>query len=293
MAFYKSEDEIREGLFGSSNSSTIPVKSTSTVAQTAKPVVEINYVSSPVVEETVKPTIETAPVVEVQTAPVVEVASTPVVEVASTPAVAPVVNNAPAVEAPIIAPIAQTVPAVQTSETQPDKPAEVTPEVKEEPKHLAAEVKEKVDAALKIATEEEKAKMAEEAAAAEAARIAAIDKHSIEYLKINDIDVESGINILGDLETYNSMLKQFHKTSKDIFGKLIEYKATKDTEKYAEQSYYLKNNANYFGFVKLCEYAKDHELKAKDNDFNYISEHFKEYDDELMRIVDVLNEYFG
>lgn len=119
------------------------------------------------------------------------------------------------------------------------------------------------------------------------------EKLTIDFLKQNGIDVQSGIDILGDEATYMSMLAEFHRTIRDRFSALIEYKASKDFKKYSMESYSLKSDANYFGFTKLYELAKEHEIKSSEENFDYIVEHFKEYEDEIVRIMNVLNTYYS
>lgn len=134
---------------------------------------------------------------------------------------------------------------------------------------------------------------AQEGAAAPAQAEPQKEKLTIDFLKQNGIDVQSGIDILGDEDTYMSMLAEFHRTIRDRFSALIEYKASKDFKKYSMESYSLKSDANYFGFTKLYELAKEHEIKSSEENFDYIVENFKEYEDEIVRIMNVLNTYYS
>ena len=45
-------------------------------------------------------------------------------------------------------------------------------------------------------------------------------KKSFDFLVANGINVQSGIDILGDSETYDSMLKEFHNLSRSKYSKI-------------------------------------------------------------------------
>ena len=111
------------------------------------------------------------------------------------------------------------------------------------------------------------------------------DPHSLAYLNANGVDVVSGIEILGNEESYEKMLKDFSSTVKNKYNKLIDSKASRNLKDYAEVSNDIKTTANYLGLNKLYELSKDHAFKAENDDYNYIVENFKEYDDELTKII--------
>lgn len=118
------------------------------------------------------------------------------------------------------------------------------------------------------------------------------EKHTLKHLEDNNINVKSGLSILGDEATYNQMLKEFYSTIKDKFSKLVEAKASKDLASYASEAIDIKNSSNYLGFDDLHEYAKIHAYKASLDDFDYIADDFKTFEDELVRIITLVGEYF-
>lgn len=115
---------------------------------------------------------------------------------------------------------------------------------------------------------------------------------SFDFLIANGINVQSGIDILGDRETYNSMLKEFHNLSRNKYSKILDNKNSGDLASYSIEAYSLKGDADYFGFTKLYNLAKEHQLKASNNDTKYIKEHFDELSKELLRIISVLDEFY-
>ena len=115
--------------------------------------------------------------------------------------------------------------------------------------------------------------------------------HTLAYLTENGIDAQSGIDILGSEEEFNNRLKQFATVAKSKYGKLMDYKVAMNMKDYANESRELKELANYLGIDSLFVMSKVHENKATTGDNMYIIEHFKEYEDEIMKKINVVNEY--
>ena len=92
----------------------------------------------------------------------------------------------------------------------------------------------------------------------------------ISILKNNDIDVDSGIEILGDIDIYNDILKEFLDTSSERLAKIEEYKNNNDMENYTVLVHAMKGDSKYLGFTKLAELSYQHEIESKANNFNYV-----------------------
>ncbi len=116
--------------------------------------------------------------------------------------------------------------------------------------------------------------------------------HTIEFLDVNGIDAVSGIDIIGDEKTYESMLKEFYSNLKKRFNKIIEDKATNNLDDYLKETSLLKKDCNYYGLNKLYELSKDQEINAKLYNYKFLNEHFREYQDEIVRVIAVLEKYF-
>ena len=119
------------------------------------------------------------------------------------------------------------------------------------------------------------------------------DKHSLAYLKANGIDGESSIDILGSEDMFKNRLKEFEGLAKSKYGSLMDCKANMDMKKYAQESAILKKEANFLGINDLFIMAKAHEQKAISGDTNYVIENFKEYEDEIMRVIKIIQEYIN
>ena len=94
-------------------------------------------------------------------------------------------------------------------------------------------------------------------------------------LKNNGIDISSGIEILGDIDTYNDILKEFADNFPERLSKIEEYKNTSDMENYAIEVHAMKGDSKYLGFTKLADLALNHQLKSQDGDIDYINNNIK------------------
>ncbi len=115
----------------------------------------------------------------------------------------------------------------------------------------------------------------------------------VNFLKNNDIDVDEGLNILGDMEMYNDTLKDFLDVSTDRLVNLKKYYEDGDMANYRIEVHALKGDSKYLGFHLLADMALEHQLKSEDNDINYIKSHYNELIDEYNRIINVVSEYLG
>ena len=115
--------------------------------------------------------------------------------------------------------------------------------------------------------------------------------NNIDYLKNNSIDVDSGLELLGDIQTYNETMEEFFN---ELGNKLTKLKENKENlSEYAVYAHAIKSDSKYLGFKKLSEIALEHELKAKDNNQIFINEHYKELINEAVNIATIIKEYLG
>ena len=118
-------------------------------------------------------------------------------------------------------------------------------------------------------------------------------KCNIEYLKENDIDVDSSIELLGDIDMYNDTLKTFIEENKTRIPRIKENKESRNMRDYSIDVHALKSDSKYLGFKKLAELSYDHELKSKEEDLEYINEHYVELMEEYDRISNIIGKYLG
>lgn len=117
------------------------------------------------------------------------------------------------------------------------------------------------------------------------------NEEKINFLKENDVDVETGIENMMDIETYNDILNDFYDSFKEELAKIDNFKNLSDMPNYAILVHALKSNARSFGFNRLGEIAYDHEMKSKQGDISYINEHYNELISEANRVYDIITKY--
>ena len=119
------------------------------------------------------------------------------------------------------------------------------------------------------------------------------DKMDIDYLIENDIDVNSSIELLGDIEIYNETLRDFLTESEERLPKLKEYLDKKDCNNYAILAHAMKSDSKYLGFKKLAELSLNHELEGKKDNIDYIEKNYNELIEEALKIIEIVKVYLG
>ena len=127
-----------------------------------------------------------------------------------------------------------------------------------------------------------------------------LEKVDVNYLKENGVDIDHALELLGDMDMYNSTLEDFYteiyssdflSEIDDKWNRIIEYKNKSDMENYAIEVHSLKSDSKYLGLMKLSDIAYQHELKSKENNIEYVNEHFNELEDEYKKDLEVIKKY--
>lgn len=111
------------------------------------------------------------------------------------------------------------------------------------------------------------------------------------YLEKNGIDVNAALEVLGDMEMYNSTMQEFIDGVADKWNKIVEYRNNSDMENYAIQVHSLKSDSKYLGLTSLADVAYQHELKSKENDIDYVNSHFKELEEQYNKTLEIVKKY--
>ena len=115
----------------------------------------------------------------------------------------------------------------------------------------------------------------------------------VNILKNAGINVDAGLELLGDMEMYDETLNDFLEESEERLPRLKQNKENGDMANYAIDAHAMKSDSKYLGFTKLAEMSLDHELKGKENDIEYVNNHYDELIEEASRIISVVKEYLG
>ena len=113
------------------------------------------------------------------------------------------------------------------------------------------------------------------------------------YLEENGVDVEKGLELLGDMDMYNETMDDFLNEINEKYPQAKKYKEAEDMPNYAILVHSIKSDSKYLGFTKLAELAYEHELKSKDNDIEFVKNNFSTLEEEINRIINIVKTYLG
>lgn len=113
----------------------------------------------------------------------------------------------------------------------------------------------------------------------------------ISYLKENGFDVDHGIELLNDLETYEMTLNDFLEESKTRIPKMEEYKSVGDMSNYAILAHAMKSDAKYLGLNSLAELSYQHEMAGKENRVEFVNDNYQQLIEELNQKLAIIKEY--
>lgn len=116
-------------------------------------------------------------------------------------------------------------------------------------------------------------------------------KLDTEYLKRNDVDLQSALTYLENMEAYNETLEEFVKSVEEKLRDLKKYYQMEDMTNYAIIAHSLKSDSKYLGFVSLTNIALEHELKSKKNDLIFIKENYNKLVLEVIKYIKISQKY--
>lgn len=118
-------------------------------------------------------------------------------------------------------------------------------------------------------------------------------QNNIAYLKNNQIDVEHGLELLGNLAMYNETMNIFYDDLESRLARLEDFKNKEDMPNYAIEVHALKSDCKYLGIMDLANESYEHELKAKANDLNFVNANYAKLIQHLITKQSIIKEYLG
>lgn len=115
----------------------------------------------------------------------------------------------------------------------------------------------------------------------------------ISILEKSGVNVAQSLELLGDIEMYDETLNDFLTENESRIKKINDYKELGDMNNYAILAHSIKSDSKYLGFTKLAELALNHEIKSKENNFDYVNDNYDELISEVNRITNVIKEYLN
>ena len=90
---------------------------------------------------------------------------------------------------------------------------------------------------------------------------------------------------------YNETLNTFVQESDLRIPRIEKNKNEGNMDGYRIDMHSIKSDSKYLGFKKLADLSYDHELKSKENNIEYINEHYNELIGEYNRIRNIIDRY--
>ena len=109
----------------------------------------------------------------------------------------------------------------------------------------------------------------------------------------NGVDVNKSLELFGDMELYNTTLKDFLDGVNEKMTKIQAFKEVGDMANYAILVHSLKSDARYLGFTELGEIAFQHEMDSKANNIYAVSDNYNKLINESNRIINLVKTYLG
>ena len=107
----------------------------------------------------------------------------------------------------------------------------------------------------------------------------------------NGIDLKGSLDLLGDIETYKSVMSDFLESFPTRFERITRYKENNDMTNYSIELHSLKSDAKYLGYTKLAELSLEGEEIGRNNNTEKIDENYNELTKELERVREVSQKF--
>ena len=111
------------------------------------------------------------------------------------------------------------------------------------------------------------------------------------FLEDHGVDVNKALEMLGDMDMYNSTVHDFVSEVDAKWQRLNDYLAAGNMDDYAIDVHSLKSDCKYLGFMSLADIAYEHELKSKEKDLDFVKNHFSELEEEYKKTLEIAKEY--
>jgi len=115
----------------------------------------------------------------------------------------------------------------------------------------------------------------------------------VSILTDNGVDLNSALELLGDLSFYDETLEAFLSENEVRLPNIEKYRKELNMEDYAILVHALKSDSKYLGFKSLADIAYEHELASKANNVDEVN---KKYDDllsEIKKVTELAKKYLG
>ena len=113
------------------------------------------------------------------------------------------------------------------------------------------------------------------------------------YLIENGVDLNSSLELLGDISFYNQTLEAFLEENHSRVPQIEKYREECNMNDYSILVHSLKSDAKYLGFNELADIAYVHEVASKDNEVDEINSRYKELHDAIVKYTNIGETYLN
>ena len=191
-------------------------------------------------------------------------------------------------------------PATETKEeVQPEEKVEekaeatTEPEVKEETKVEEKHTESVTEVKEEVKPESTEAPTGEVSTDTVEVATDKSDDAMLAYLKEHGVNMDNSLELLGDMEMYNMTMGDFIADVEAKWDRINQFKEASDMPNYAIEVHSLKSDCKYLGFMDLADISYQHELKSKENDVNFVNEHFDELVNEYNKVIKFVKTYIA
>ena len=174
-----------------------------------------------------------------------------------------------------------------------EKTTETVPEAKEEVKTETHVVEEKPEVKEEVKPETTEAPSNDVSTDTVEVATDKSDDAMLAYLKEHGVNMDNSLELLGDMEMYNMTMGDFIADVEAKWDRINQFKEASDMPNYAIEVHSLKSDCKYLGFMDLADISYQHELKSKENDVNFVNEHFDELVNEYNKVIKFVKTYIA
>lgn len=113
------------------------------------------------------------------------------------------------------------------------------------------------------------------------------------YLSDNGVDFEQALSYLGDMETFDEILKDFYDGMDNQMAEIEKCKNENDMKNYSILVHALKSNCRSLGIIPFADVAYQHEIAGKDNNTDYVEQHYTELVNTKEKYKKIISNYLN
>lgn len=115
----------------------------------------------------------------------------------------------------------------------------------------------------------------------------------VSILTNEGVDLDSALELLGDLEFYDETLESFLAENETRIPNIEKYLQEQNMEDYAILVHALKSDSKYLGFKSLADIAYEHEMASKANNIDDVKNKYAKLMKEVDRYTKLAKKYLG